>query len=175
MGQTDPSLDLPDELPVVPLREMVVFPYMALPIFVARDRSLAALEDAMAGDRMLMLVAQRDPRIEEPEPDDLYSVGTVVTVMRTLRMPDGRVKALVQGLAKASIDAYLEEDRSTFVRFTPLQSDDEAEWCVEAEALIRTVRGRVEELLPLKNLPPEVLSVTANVEEPGSPTWWPRT
>ncbi len=167
MGKTDPALDLPEELPVVPLREMVVFPYMTMPIFVARERSVAALEDAMAGDRLLMLVAQRDPRIEEPEPDDLYAVGTVVTVMRTLRMPDGRVKALVQGLAKASIDAYLEEDRSTFVRVTPLPGDDAAAWCVEAEALIRTVRGRVEELLPLKNLPPEVLSVTANIEEPG--------
>ncbi len=167
MGESDTEQTIPEELPVIPLREMVVFPYMAIPLFMARERSVAALEDAMAGDRLLMLVAQRDPRIEEPEPDDLYGVGTIVTVMRTLRMPDGRVKALVQGLAKASIDAYLEEDRSTWVRFTPLPGDDEAEWCVEAEALIRTVRGRVEELLPLKNLPPEVLSVTANVEEPG--------
>jgi ATP-dependent Lon protease len=167
MGESDDALSIPEELPIIPLREMVVFPYMQIPIFVARERSLAALEDAMAGDRLLMLVAQRDPRIEDPEPDDLYGVGTVVTVMRTQRMPDGRTRALVQGVAKASIDAYLEEDRSTWVRFSPLPGDDEAEWCVEAEALIRTVRGRVEELLPLKNLPPEVLSITSNTEEPG--------
>ncbi len=161
------ALSVPDELPVIPLREMVVFPYMVLPVFLARERSISALEDALASDRLLVLVAQRDPRIEEPEPDDLFTVGTVTTVLRSQRLPDGRMKVLVQGLARVEIDAYLEEDRTTWVRATALPADDEAAWCVEAEALMRTVRGRVEELLPLKNLPPEVLSVTQNVEEPG--------
>jgi len=167
MDDSTTSFSIPDELPVLPLRDMVVFPYMVLPLFVARERSIAAIEDALAGDRLLMVVAQRDGSIEAPEPDDLYRVGTVVMVMRILRMPDGRVKALVQGVAKASIDAFVEHETSSWVRLTPKPEEDDADWCVEAEALVRTVRAHVEELLPLKNLPPEVLSITASVDEPG--------
>jgi ATP-dependent Lon protease len=167
MGENLSAFSIPDELPVLPLREMVVFPYMVLPLFVKRERSIAAVDDALAGDRLLMLVAQRDAEITEPTPDDLYRVGTVVTVMRTLRTADGRMKVLVQGLARAAIDAFVDNPRALCVTASPLPSDEEAEWCVEGEALVRTVRARVEELLPLKNLPPEVLSVTANVHEPG--------
>jgi ATP-dependent Lon protease len=167
MGEHASAFSIPDELPVLPLREMVVFPYMVIPLFVKRERSIAAVDDALAGDRLLMLVAQRDSEIADPGPDDLYRVGTVVTVMRTLRMADGRLKVLVQGLSRAAVEAYLENRRALWVTASPLPSDEEAEWCVEGEALVRTVRARVEELLPLKNLPPEVLSVTANVHEPG--------
>ncbi|MEE8475721.1 MAG: endopeptidase La [Myxococcota bacterium] len=167
MEDSPPGFSIPEELPIVPLREMVVFPYMVVPIFVARERSIAAVEEAMDGDRMLLLAAQRDPEVDAPEPDDIYRVGTVVMVMRILRMMDGRVKVLVQGVAKAAIESYVESERATWVRVTRLDSDEDGAWCVESEALIRTVRSRVEELLPLKNLPPEVLSVTANVHEPG--------
>jgi len=161
------SFAIPDEIPVLPLREMVVFPYMVLPLFVARERSIAAVEDALAGDRLVLLVAQRDGEIEDPGPDDLHRVGAVVTVMRVLRMADGRVKALVQGLARARIDSFVEQDASTWARVARIDEGTGTGWCVEAEALVRAVRARVEELLPLKNLPPEVLSITANVSEPG--------
>jgi ATP-dependent Lon protease len=167
MGESEFDEAIPDELPIVPLRDLVVFPYMVFPIFVERERSIAAIDDALAGDRLVMLVAQRDPENEQPDPDDLYRVGTVAMVMRVLRLADGRVKALVQGLSKAAIDSFVDQERSTWVRITPLPSDDEPSWCVESEALLRTVRARVEELLPLKNLPPEVLSITTNVHEPG--------
>ncbi|HXV36062.1 MAG TPA: endopeptidase La [Myxococcota bacterium] len=167
MDDASTSFAIPDELPVLPLRDMVVFPYMVLPLFVARERSIAAIEDALAGDRLLLVVAQRDGGVEAPEPDDLYRVGTVVMVMRILRMGDGRVKVLVQGIAKAQIDAFVERDNASWVRLTPRTEEDDTEWCVESEALVRAVRGHVEELLPLKNLPPEVLSITANVHEPG--------
>jgi ATP-dependent Lon protease len=167
MKDSPTEFTIPDELPVLPLRELVVFPYMVLPLFVAREQSIAAVEDALAGDRLLLLVAQRDPGTEDPDPDDLYRVGTVVMVMRILRMGDGRVKVLVQGLAKASIDSFVDRDRANWACVTPLPGDDEMDWSVEAEALVRSVRGRVEELLPLKNLPPEVLSITANVHDAG--------
>ena len=167
MAESPSSFTIPDTLPVVPLREMVVFPYMVIPLFVAREASIAAIEDALAGDRLLLLVAQRDCEIEDPDPDDLYQVGTVATVMRMLRMADGRVKVLVQGLAKAEIESFVEQERSLWVRVGSLPVDDETDWCVEGEALVRTVRARVEELLPLKNLPPEVLSITANVHDAG--------
>ena len=158
---------IPDELPVLPLREFVVFPYMVLPLFVSRERSIAAVEDALAGDRLLLLAAQRNPELEDPDPDDLHRVGTVAMVMRILRLPDGRVKALVQGLTKARIESFVDSEPATWAAVSPVPEDADAEWCVESEALMRTVRTRVEELLPLKNLPPEVLSITANVYEPG--------
>jgi ATP-dependent Lon protease len=167
MDALSSTFAMPEELPILPLREMVVFPYMVLPLFAARERSIAALEDAMAGDRLLCLVAQREADIDDPEPDDLYRVGTVVMVMRILRMPDGRVKALVQGLSKARIESFVEQERSTWVRVAAMEGSAATDWCVEAEALVRTVRGRVEELLPLMNLPPEVVSITANVTDPG--------
>jgi ATP-dependent Lon protease len=161
------ELEIPEEMPVLPLRELVVFPYMVFPLFVARERSIAAVEDALAGDRLVLLTAQRNPEVENPEPDDLYSVGTVAMVMRILRLPDGRVKALIQGLCKARIESFVENEPATWASVSSVPADHEAEWCVEAEALMRAVRTRVEELLPLKNLPPEVLSITANVREPG--------
>jgi ATP-dependent Lon protease len=167
MDDAQREFTIPSELPVLPLRELVVFPYMVLPLFVARDRSIAAVDDALASDRLLLLAAQRDSEVEDPGPDDLYQIGTVVMVMRILRMGDGRVKALVQGLAKASITSFVDDERTSWARVTPVPADVEMEWSVEAEALVRSVRGRVEELLPLKNLPPEVLSITANVHEAG--------
>ncbi len=167
MSESAANVAIPNELPVLPLREMVVFPYVVMPLFVARERSLAAVDDAMAGDRLLLLVTQRDSDIEEPLPDDLYRVGTVAMVMRVLRMGDGRAKVLVQGLSKARIESFVERERAIWVRADAVPPDEDSDWCVEAEALIRTVRTRVEELLPLKNLPPEVLSVTANVQEAG--------
>ncbi|MCP3986908.1 MAG: endopeptidase La [bacterium] len=158
---------IPDELPILPLREFVVFPYMVLPIFVSRERSIAAVEDALAGDRLVLLTAQRNADIEDPDADDLHRVGTVAMVMRILRLPDGRVKALVQGLTKARIESFVDSEPATWAAVSALPEESEGEWCVEVEALMRTVRSRVEELLPLKNLPPEVLSITANVFEPG--------
>ena len=167
MMDRPPCPTLPEELPVLPLREFVVFPYMVLPLFVARARSIAAVEDAMAAGRLVLLVAQRNAEAREPEPDDLYRVGTVAMVMRTLRMADGRTKVLVQGIGKARIDSFIEQETATWASVTPYASEDETDWCVEAEALMRAVRGRVEELLPLKSLPPEVLSITSNVDKPG--------
>jgi len=164
---THAELDIPEELPVLPLREFVVFPYMVLPLFVARESSIAAVEDALAADRLVLLVAQRNAEVEEPEPDDLHRVGTVAMVMRSMRLPDGRLKVLLQGLSKASIESFVENEATRWASVEPIAPDEEPDWCVEAEAAMRNVRMRVEELLPLKNLPPEVLSITANVHEPG--------
>lgn len=164
------SLDqlIPDELPVLPLREMVVFPHMALPLVVAREASKAAVEDALAADRLLLLVTQRDPDEVEPDPDDLYRVGTVVNVTGTSRLPDGRIKILVQGVAKARIESVIDQEGTLWVRSVALFDDENGEeWSVESEALMRCVRSHVEQLLPLKNLPPEVLSVTSHIDQPG--------
>ena len=120
------DFEIPPELPVLPLREFVVFPYMVLPLFVSRESSIAAVEDALAGDRLLLLTAQRDSEVEAPEPDDLHRVGTVAMVMRILRLQDGRVKVLLQGLSKASIDAFVESEPACWASVTPLPADHEA-------------------------------------------------
>ncbi|MCL4685438.1 endopeptidase La [Myxococcota bacterium] len=169
MQESHDPIDLPDELPVVPLRQFVVFPYMALPLFLGRDRSVRAVDDALAADRFVLLVAQRDVDLEEPDPDDLHRFGTVAMVMRSMRLPDGRVKALVQGLARTRVESYSETEESCAIRarVQSLDADREPAWSVEIEAVMRAVRSRVEELLALKNLPPEVLAVAQNVQEPG--------
>ena len=167
MGAALPTQGLPDELPLLPLREFVVFPTMIVPLFIGRERSLAALEEALTGDRLLCLVAQRDPEIEDPGPDDLHRIGTVAMVMRTLRLADGRVKALVQGLSRVEVRSFVEHEPAPWVRVRPSAEPPEPEWSAECEAMVRALRGRVEELLPLKNLPPEVLSATSQIREPG--------
>ncbi|MDE0884221.1 MAG: endopeptidase La [Myxococcota bacterium] len=155
----------PSELPVISLRELVVFPYMALPLIVARERSIAAVEDALAGGQMILLVAQRDSEVFDPQPEQLYDVGTVAVVTSRSTLSDGRLKVLIQGVGKARIVPGSTQGHR--VRVEEISAQDDAEWTVEGEALVRAVRSRVEQLLPLKSLPPEILSVTSNVDNPG--------
>ncbi|MAJ60851.1 MAG: endopeptidase La [bacterium TMED88] len=164
---TPPLRTLPHELPVLPLREFVLFPYMALPLFVARPQSISVLDDAMAGHRLVMLVVQRDAEDPNPGADGLHTVGTIATITHLARLKDGRVKAIVQGITKARIDATIQDEDTLWVRATPLADNDQFEWNAETQDLLRAVRGRVEQLLPLKNLPPEILSMIATVERPG--------
>ncbi len=110
MADCPPDLTLPEDLPVLPLREFVVFPYMTLPLFVARGPSVAAVEDAFAADRVILLVAQRDSDTLDPEPDDLYRIGTAALILRRMRMQDGRLKVLVQGLGRAHIDSFIDSE-----------------------------------------------------------------
>ncbi len=161
------AFSVPENLPLLPIRDAVVFPSMILPLFVGRDVSIHAIEAAVAGDRLLALVTQRDPEVEDPGPDDLYTVGTVGMVMRLMRLPDGRLKVLVQGLSKIRISQFIRTEPHIDVQVEEIVVEELAEWSVEVEALMRGVRDKVEELLPLKHLPPEIMSITANVEDPG--------
>jgi ATP-dependent Lon protease len=103
----DAISEIPTSLPLLPVRDVVVFCDMVLPLFVGRDKSIRAVEEGVAKDGFLMLATQKDPAIENPAADDIYAVGTVSRVLRMLKLPDGRVKALVQGVAKAKISRYL--------------------------------------------------------------------
>jgi ATP-dependent Lon protease len=161
------GFSLPDTLPLLPIRDAVVFPSMILPLFVGRDVSIHAIESAIEGDRLLALVTQRDPDTDEPGPEDLFAVGTVGMVMRMMRLPDGRLKVLVQGLSKLRIRNFLRTSPHIDVEIESLPPDELPGLSVEVEALVRGVRGKVEELLPLKHLPPEILAVAANTEDPG--------
>jgi len=161
------AFEVPAQLPLLPIRDAVVFPSMILPLFVGREVSAHAIETAIEGDRLLALVTQRDPEVDDPGPDDLYAVGVVGMIMRMMRLPDGRLKVLVQGLSKIKVTHYLRTEPHIDVQVEALPEEPASEVSVEVEALVRGVREKLEELLPLKHLPPEILSVTGSVDDPG--------
>src|SRR5438445_13268164 len=101
----EPMMQIPAELPVLPLRDIVIYPFMIVPLFVSRDRSIRAVEEALKNDRMILLVSQKDVNKEEPEQEDLFSVGTVAIIMRMLKLPDGRIRILIQGLSRCRVDS----------------------------------------------------------------------
>src|SRR3982750_3346037 len=101
----EPMVQIPDELPVLPLRDIVIYPFMIVPLFVSRDRSIRAVAEALKNDRMILLVSQKDVNKEEPEQEDLYTVGTVAIIMRMLKLPDGRIRILIQGLSRCRVDS----------------------------------------------------------------------
>ena len=160
------EFEIPEHLPLLPIRDAVVFPSMILPLFAGRDVSIKAIETAAEGDRLLALVTQRDPDVDDPSPEDLYTIGTVGMIMRKMRLPDGRLKVLVQGLSKVRVAEYRRTEPYIEVLVEALGAESEP-WSVETEALVRSVREKIEELLPLRNLPPEILSASAAVDDPG--------
>src|SRR5262252_1537974 len=100
----DQQLQIPEELPLLPLRDIVIYPFMIVPLFVSRERSIRAVDEALGEHRMILLVCQRDLDKEEPQQRDLYGVGTVAVIMRMLKLPDGRIRILVQGVSRAKVD-----------------------------------------------------------------------
>ena len=111
---------VPETLPLLPVRDLVVFPYMILPLFVGREKSLSAVDAALAGDRLIFLAAQRELAQESPVADDIYEVGTVAMIMRMLKLPDGRIKVLIQGVARARINSFLSEKPHFTVKLDPV-------------------------------------------------------
>src|SRR3954471_9454769 len=99
------QLQIPGELPVLPLRDIVIYPFMIVPLFVSRERSIRAVDEALGENRMILLASQKDLDKEEPVGEDLYQIGTVAVIMRMLKLPDGRIRILVQGLARAVIES----------------------------------------------------------------------
>jgi ATP-dependent Lon protease len=166
--QSSEPLKLPDSLPVLPLRDIVIFPYMIVPLFVQRERSIRAVEQALAENRMIMLVAQRDLEKEEPVGRDLYNHGTAASIMRMLKMPDGRIRILVQGLARASVTRFDENLPHLLAHILPLVDTEPDADELELEALIRNVRASLERAITLgKNISGEVMAIVANLEDPG--------
>ena len=114
--QGSEELKIPEVLPLLPIRDVVVYPFMIIPLFVGREMSVKAVDSALAGDRMILLATQHDVGDEDPPADKIYEVGTVAMIMRMLKLPDGRVKILVQGLAKARITEYVSDKPFYMVR-----------------------------------------------------------
>ena len=162
------KLNIPEELPVLMLRDIVVFPYMVVPLFVGREKSKSAIDSSLSSHRMILLLTQKDMEVEEPKRQDVYVVGTVALVMRMLKLPDGRVRILAQGLTRARVDELDEEKPYYSAKVTVLNDPDEEEKSIEGEAMLRNVRDGLDKASTLgKNIPPEVMIIAANVEEAG--------
>lgn len=168
--EEDESHDIviPEELPLLPIRDVVVFPNMILPLFVGRESSVLAIEAALARDRLIFLATQQDSAIDQPTPEEIYQVGTVSLILRMLKLPDGRLKILVQGLQKARIRSFVKEKPSYEVALELIEEIPVKEVSVEAEALMRNAREMSEKILSLKEiLSPELVSILESIEEPG--------
>jgi ATP-dependent Lon protease len=162
------QMQIPSELPVLPLRDIVIYPFMIVPLFVSRDKSIKAVDEALSQNRMIMLVSQKDVDKEEPVQTDLYKVGTVAVIMRMLKLPDGRIRILIQGLSRARIDSVESSGEYVKAQITPISEPIAPENSLEVEALIRNVRGAMERAANLgKNISPEVLAIIANLDDAG--------
>ncbi len=162
------DLDIPEELPLMAIRDVVVFNYMIIPLFVGRPASVAAVNEALAKDKLLMLVTQKDATKDEPDAKDLYSVGMVSMIMRTLKLPDGRLKVLVQALSKATIKEFVKHDPFFAVRIEEVAEPEVGEISVETEALMRMVREGTEKIMSLRGiLSSDLMMIMNNIEEPG--------
>ena len=156
----------PVSLPLLPLRDVVVFPHMVIPLFVGRPRSIRALELAMASDRHMVLTAQKSASQDEPELTDLYTTGVIASILQMLKLPDGTVKVLVEGSQRIQIDNFFDENGCYNASATPL--DESQSEVAEVEALRRSLIAQFDSYIKLnKKIPPEVLSSLSAIEEPG--------
>jgi ATP-dependent Lon protease len=161
------NVEIPDQLPLLPVRDIVVFPYMVLPLFVGREMSIKAIEAALAGNRMIFLATQKALDVENPAPEDIHTIGTVGIIMRMLKLPDERIKILVQGLSKAKISGYIQTEPYYSVRIDKLQEAKVSGSHLEVEAVMRTVKEQIERIVSLgKVLIPDVMVVIENLEDP---------
>ena len=164
----EPMMQIPSELPALPLRDIVIYPFMIVPLFVSRDKSIKAVEEALKDNRMIVLVSQKDVNKEDPGQNDLYEVGTVAIIMRMLKLPDGRIRILIQGLSRTVVNSVDSSGDYVKVNITPISEPLAPEGSLEVEALVRNVRGSMERSASLgKNISPEVLAIIANLDDSG--------
>ncbi|HEU0154390.1 MAG TPA: endopeptidase La [Arenimonas sp.] len=154
------------DLPVLPLRDVVVYPHMVIPLFVGRDRSIKALDLAMAGDKQILLIAQKSPDTDDPAAEDLYGVGTLAQVLQLLKLPDGTIKVLVEGSARVAIDGY--GDREGALTATGVEVDSlHARDARELEVTQRSLMTLFEQYVKTnRKLPPELLTTLSGIDEP---------
>ncbi|MFN7453949.1 MAG: endopeptidase La [Pseudobdellovibrionaceae bacterium] len=154
------------QLPMLPLRDLIIFPHMMMPLFVGREKSINALEDAMSKQTDIVLAAQKDAKTNNPEPKDIYAVGTIGTIIQLLRLPDGTVKVLVEGKRRVKIKNFVPNE-AFFVVATE-EIAEETSSVVESSALVRSVKTTFETYVKLnKRIPPEILMRVSTIENPG--------
>ncbi len=167
-GPEQAKLDIPAVLPVLPVRDIVVFNYMILPLFVGRDKSVAAVDAALNSNRYILILTQKDEKVDEPSPEDLHTTGTVGMIMRMLKMPDGRLKVLVQGLTRARVRDFTKTDPHMEALAEVLEEAEVKDVGVSEEALMRAAREQSEKILSLRGISAtDIMSVLNSVNEPG--------
>ncbi|WP_456402002.1 endopeptidase La [Persephonella sp.] len=167
--ETNMETPIPDELPLLPIRDLVIFPYMVFPIFVGRPFSIKAIEDAIEKhDRYIFLALQKDKDIEEPTKEDLYEVGTIATILRMMKLEDDRIKILVQGVSRSKIKQLIKEDDIYRVKLEVLEEPKPPEDNIEVEALIHSIKDLLDKSIALgKQVLPDLVEIIRTLEEPG--------
>ncbi|HEX3557537.1 MAG TPA: endopeptidase La [Thermoanaerobaculia bacterium] len=164
----DEAIKIPDVLPVLPLKDTVVFPYIILPLSVGRDKSVLAVDRALSESRVIMLVAQRDAAIDNPGEADLFEIGTAAVIMRMLKLPDGRIRILVQGLARARVEHISQVEPYLQAKIERIEEPEPVAPTMEIEALVRSVKESMDRAVTLgKGISAEVMVIAANLEDPG--------
>ena len=167
-GEREEPVQLPDVLPVLPLKDAVIFPYIILPLSVGRDKSVLAVDQALAENRAILLLSQRDAAQEDPGPSDLYTYGTAGLIMRMLKLPDGRIRILVQGLARVRVEHISQTDPFLQAKIERLVDPEKPPSTLEGEALVRSVKDSLDKAATLgKSISPEVMVIAANLDDPG--------
>ena len=160
--------EIPEIIPLMPVRDVVIFTDMVLPLFVGREKSVRAVQEAVAKDGYLFLATQKDPAIENPNTEEIFSTGTISRVLRMLKLPDGNVKILIQGFAKARIDQYTRKRSLYRVKYEMIEEPAITEINLEVEALMRNVREHCEKILVLRGeITGDIITILQSVEEPG--------
>ncbi|WP_163328320.1 endopeptidase La [Desulfurobacterium thermolithotrophum] len=158
----------PEELPVLPLRDIVIFPMMIAPLFVGREFSLNAIEESLKEHKLIFLLTQKDKETEEPTLEDLYEFGTVAVVLKAMKMGDGRVKILVQGLGRAKVKKLEKEDGYYKATLEHIVEEEYTPQSLEEEALIKLVKDQIERIVALgKQIPPDMVAILRSIEDPG--------
>lgn len=162
------EIEIPTSLPILPVRDIVIFPYMIIPLFVGRDISIRAVDEALLGNKMVLFVTQKDVNIEAPTTEDIHKTGTVGSILRMLKLPDGRFKVLIQGLAKARILKFTQKEPFYIGEIEKIVDQETSEITVEIEALMRNIKELMDKSVELgKSFLPDILVLIENIEEPG--------
>jgi len=168
IDEDDAAVEIPTILPLLPVRDVVIFSDMLLPLFIGREKSIRAVEESVSKDGYLLLATQKDPTIEDPDTDEIFTMGTVSRVLRILKLPDGRVKALVQGLKKARILNYVRKRSLYRVKIEVITEKPVQEISLEIEALMRNVKEHAERIMELRGeMSGDVVAILQSIEEPG--------
>lgn len=168
MSFDDKILEIPPTLPMLPVRDIVVFPYMILPLFVGRDASIKSVEEALAKNRLIFLASQKEITEENPSPESIYGVGTIAMIMRMRKLSDGRIKILIQGVGKGRIKNFTKTDPSFEVAIEKIEEVPVPGPSVEIEALSRQAKDSIEKIIALgRVLSPDILLVLDDVSDPG--------
>lgn len=168
MSFDDKVIEIPATLPMLPVRDIVVFPYMILPLFVGRDASIRSVEEALTKNRLIFLASQKEITEENPTADSIYTVGTIAMIMRMRKLSDGRVKILIQGVAKGRVKNFTKTDPSFEVEVEKIDEPAFQSTPIEYEAMIRNAKEQIEKIIALgRVLAPDILLLLDDVSDPG--------